>query len=454
MRAIQKGGAATIVVWVLGGAACDGGTDVQTVERLDEGSALSFREETTALTPAAPERTKALGPAFDHRGRPFPDKAAARPMNGARLDNLTCETAARIPDAGVINVPITKDNPREGCQAEQYTQRFFKVTAQPNEVVWVTVDGPGGPNDFSDLYLSASAECRYNADGCMVDSGWHYRSVGFENTTKAPVEHFVSLTTAPWTPQQSFSLKVERATRAANADCGKALPLTDGLRVEGLRGSVAFGTQSSLFYYVDVPARSRIAVKSLDGTAIFHDTCDTSGQFSANGDFSNAGDTSKRVFVEVQRNWWDEPNFDIALSLAQLAPEASCASPRTLAVGDVAELPVDAGGQGPAQCWCISPERSLFVDVEVPPNSSVSVVGIVANEQSGAQLIELPSACADSCGDNASFGWSESPATLVFDNDSAEATVRRLLVTSNQVWHEDGTVDFPPVSLSVTLNKE
>lgn len=453
MRAVQKGGAATIVVWVLGGAACDAGTDVVSVQHVDEGTALSIRDEAVVATPT-PERTKALPAAFDGRGRPFPSQPTLRPMNGARLDNLTCETAVRLSDAGVVNVPVTKNNPREGCADQQYQQRFFKVSAQPNEVVWVTVDGPAGPDDFSNLWLSTDAACTFEPEACTINSAWQYRSIGFENTTKAPIEHFVSVTTSDWTTQPSFSLKVDRAQRAANAECGKALPLTDGLHIAGKNGSVTWGTQSSLFYYVDVPALSRLEVEAGGGAAFFHETCDAEAMSSNSNTYGNLGATTKRVFVEVQRYWWDAPSFDVGLSVVPLAPEASCTSPRSLAVGDVAELPVAAGAQGPAQCWCASPERSIYVDVEVPAKSSVSVVGVVANEQSGAQLIELPSACPEACGDNAAFGWSQSPATLVFDNDTAEATVRRLLVTSNQVWQEDGSSEFPPVSLSVTLNDE
>ncbi len=451
MRAIQKGGA-SMVVWVLCAAGCDGGTDVQTVHHVDEATALSVRDEAVVST-AKPARTKALSAAFDGRGRPFPGQPTATPMNGARLDNRTCETAARIPDAGVVNVPVTKQGVREGCEDQQYHQRFFKVSAQPNEVVWVTVDGPAGPNDFSNLWLSADAECRHLPGECTIDSAWHYRSVGFENTTKAPIEHFISVTTADHTTQPSFSLKVDRAQRAPNAECSEALPLEDGMRVEGRQGSVVWGTQSSLFYYVDVPAHSRIGVEAQGGAALFREACEDEPVFSNSNTFGNMGDATKRIYVELQRHWWDEPSVDVGLSAVALAPEASCTNPRALAVGDVAELQVEAGAQGPAQCWCVSPERSIYVDVAVPANSSVSVVGVVANEQSGAQLIELPSACADTCGDNAAFGWSQSPATLVFDNDSAEATVRRVLVTSNQVWREDGSTGFPPVSISVTLNE-
>ena len=82
---------------------------------------------------------------------------------------------------------------------------------------------------------------------------------------------------------------------------------------------------------------------------------------------------------------------------------------------------------------------------------TVAVAGL-SSADSGATLIEVPSACADSCGDNASFGWGEQPAELRFTNDSVHDQVRRLIVTSNAVWNAEGTAStFPPVNVTVEV---
>jgi len=93
------------------------------------------------------------------------------------------------------------------------------------------------------------------------------------------------------------------------------------------------------------------------------------------------------------------------------------------------------------------------VAIPVPAGGSVVVSALTVME-SGAQLIEVPEACADTCGDTFASGWGASPAEVVLDNEGDSEVVRHFIVTANEVWTADGTDStFPPVTVTVSASE-
>ncbi|MCA9517619.1 MAG: hypothetical protein KC635_21915, partial [Myxococcales bacterium] len=165
---------------------------------------------------------------------------------------------------------------------------------------------------------------------------------------------------------------------------------------------------------------------------------------------ANASDTPKEALLAVGTFFGGQDAFDLDFESSAIDPGATCANASRLGVGDAVVAKVDGGPPGPAVCWCSSPDRVAFVDVEVPAGKAVDVRGVIANDDANAQLqiVELASACADECGTNAAFGGSTFPATLRLDNAGETRETHHLIVLSQAGWDAEDPA-APPVRVEV-----
>jgi len=365
------------------------------------------------------------------------------------LDNLSCEQALPLPDAGAVRVPGTGGQ-LPGCSTSSLSQRFFSVTARPGELVTVRFD-----SDAADgmLWLAAGPSCALDAGACFHDWAWSRGGIVLAGGHDAPVSHVVSVIADRGAADHTYGLTVERTRAAPNGTCEDARPLVVGTTRHDFTGAGVEPPTAmfrrALHYTIEIPpmTRARVGLTSEAGLfAYLRRDCAEDFNF-ASDELSNTGDTPllAQLVVGSGQHLAAGP-FELTLTLSPLAPEAACDNPVELAVGARAVLDVEGGGDGPASCWCFRVTRGLHAAVSVPAGGVVEVVGDAA---SGATLIELPDECAAECGSNAAFGWAGGPARLGLVNDSDRDAVRHVLVTSNAEWHEDGTTSSPPVTLEV-----
>lgn len=428
--------------------ACDVGRDVTVATLPGEPAALrtepgALRVDPGAervgpsLRPPARDGSPALETAFHPRLR--------HPLDGASLDNDSCEAAVALPDDGARAVPTD--------------ERFFKVAIGPGEVV--TVKSPQGLS--ISLWMSAAPAC----DVVASDSDWTalWGGIVLANPGRDTIERVITVNATPSADLQAFDLDVTRARIAEHTRCEDARPLpAAGLRGERMSRAGVSATDAAhwfsraLYYSVEIPPMTRaipsvtthshaVVVTSL-GLTVFDDCADETPSFFP--ELANATDAPLTGIIEFGAQWEPDDRFDLSVAFEPLGADASCERPRTLAAGEGATFDIQGGGVGPGSCGCLSPRRVGHLDVTVPAGG-----GVVARAQtvaeSGTQLIEVPEACADVCGDLFASGWGETPAELVLTNDGDRDVVRHFIVTANEVWDADGTHStFPPVTVTVT----
>ena len=381
--------------------------------------------------------------------QPVVVSAAPLDFDAQDFDNLACERALALPDAGAVNVPATGGK-AEGCAAASFSQRYFSVTVRPGELVTVRFD-----SDAVDgrLWLASGTACERAPGACFDSWAWYQRGLALAGTPGAAVTHVVSVIADSSAADLAYDLVVERTPLAANASCADALPL-DGVALKG--DFTAAGVEPveamlrrALYYTLEIPPMTRARVRVASDAGLFaylRRGCD-GDLFAAGDELSNTGDAPLVAEVLIGSSWHLAAGpFELAVDFAPLADEAACDRPAELAVGDRVELALEQGGAGPATCWCFQVTRALHAAVAVPAGKTLE---LVADAESGAMLIELPGMCAAQCGDNSAFGWTGTPARLVLANDGEVDVVRQVLVTANALWHEDGTSSYPPVTLDV-----
>lgn len=383
------------------------------------------------------------------------DDVVTEPLDGTALDNLSCDQAVALPDSGVIDVPAHGDvGQGDGCFAQTYYhQRFFSVPVAPDEVVVVS-----SPSAMSvPLWLNAAPACDTPPEACRTEWTSVSPGVALANSTKSVADRIVSVMVNPNAPfdEDSYDLVVERERLAPHAAC--ANPRDMGAALEGERfvgASVEPNTiplRRALYYTTVVPPMSRARVDITGDDYLYSYLlwdCD-SRDWSAQGQIANTTNEARPLIVMLgtYRGLADE-RFDLSLEVSELVPEAACDQPLEMSVGDSATLEIALGDDLTDGCWCMPSARKVHVAVTLPASSTVVVRG-TAGEEGGAVLVELPEQCSEACGNNVSFGWGETPAELLFVNEGTEPVERQLMVSTQEVWDEDGTTRHPPVTLTV-----
>jgi len=305
------------------------------------------------------------------------------------------------------------------------------------------------------MWFSTVASCP--ADGaCLAGWEWLAGEAAVANRGRFPIRELIAVTIADWSAATSYTLEVTREELAPNASCATALPLGAGVTDQDLAGAgvepSGHGLRRGLYYSVEIPPMTRARVRASGNPAamaFLRRECGDDIE-AASDDLSNTTQAPLTAVVVAGPMWNNDLTpIDLALELTPLAPEAACDRALAMVIGDAATFAVEGGAAGPAGCWCFQRTHVLNVAVTVPAGQSVIVAGI-SSADSGATLIELPEACAASCGDNSAFGWGETPAELRISNDSALDQVHHLIVTSSEVWNAEGTSSsFPPVTLTI-----
>jgi len=455
-----KGASARLLAVGLGlalsGAACDepGVTDDGAGGRL--ASPLSPTAEAPVLAGVVHDRPTALAQAATPLVRVVPGVPLAPTTPPVSGDNLACEAARPLGERGATEVRADDGAVGRGCFEGQRTTRFFRVSVGPREIVDVRLVNARPEQHLT--WLAATPGCEVAADHCYDGWTWNAHGVTIVNEGEQAATWIVTAVQLDDARTRTFDLTLARTALASHTTCATAAPVALGAHADlDLAGAGLGGANDVLgrvlYYRVEVPASSRVSARVESPDFMVQAFVARGCAFDASAmasEATNGGDEARTFTIAVGSNWGtDVAPFTLVVEAADVAPEASCATPVTLAEGSGATVDTEQGGSGPTQCWCLAPTRAVFAEVVVPAGATVDLVATVLGDTtSGARvdLIELDLACAPACGDNVAFG-SAGGATLRLANTGGEDAVRHVLVSGQGGWGEDRRA--PEVELAV-----
>jgi len=383
-------------------------------------------------------------------------------------DNESCALADTLA-AGTVHATMDGHTKTSACFADGMTSigRYWRVHVPAHESAAITLRTARGESQGY-LWLTAAPGCDVRPvsedwSECRGDWSWQHDGIVVTNPDDTDRDMVVAAVADERMRGVAIDVTLTRDVLASNATCADALAVM-GDRVTNQKTSQAglaidgAPVWRMLYYTVVVPPLARLSATIDFGDSppgdvypYFLSSCDPSANvWSSLGEVTNPGDQPMTALLGVGTNYTvSSAPFAIDIRSTTISPRAACDNAAPLAVGDTTELDLEAGGAGPALCWCISPQRSLYVDVEVPAGATVELVGAVAGGDAVGRvdLIELEDQCASECGSNAVFGF-DGETVLPLENTSDTAVVKHVLVAGSPGWELTTNV-APRASLSV-----
>lgn len=376
-------------------------------------------------------------------------------------DNQVCAQADTLMD-GTTHAKVVSSKRPSGCFETGLTTigSYWRVDVGPHEsaLVQVSTTDTGGY-----LWLTAGPACDTDPgdDYSACRTAWTHQLNGLviSNPSDESASWVVAAVADHRMLGAAYELTLTRDALAPNASCDAPLPIEGSITGQRMSQSgiapPAAPVGRMLFYSVELAPLTRVRASFVSDEPLgdvypyFMDGCDEA-RWQSVGEVTNGGDVPKTVLLGVGTNYSAGPQpFTITLEATPIAPEASCANPTTLALGEAAEVDLEAGGQGPASCWCLNPARSQYVEVEVPAQSTVELVGDVAGGDAVGRVdfVELDSSCAEECGFNAVFGF-DGKAVMPLVNETEAPITKTILVVGTAGW-ERADNHAPVTQLSV-----